>query len=137
MSASQRILPLLVAGTVGLISGVYIFDPLLRQYAKDTKGTFDPEVAKANSPLASAKAAIGGTGGGSSPIPDSPLGASNNSSTTNSAGGMGEGISRTLGMSESQDRATQQREMAVKNAAARAVESAQSRAQKTGDGKVL
>lgn len=46
----------MIAGVLGVGSGVYIFDPLMRQYAIDSRGTGDPEIAKAG--------AAGGLGGG-------------------------------------------------------------------------
>ncbi|KAN0066518.1 hypothetical protein ACQY0O_000612 [Thecaphora frezii] len=42
MAARSRILPLLGASAVGVGIGYYVFDPLLRQYAHDTNGTFIP-----------------------------------------------------------------------------------------------
>jgi hypothetical protein len=56
MSFRQRAAPFMVAGLLGVGSGVYIFDPMLRQYAIDSRGTLDPEIAKAG--------ASGGLGGG-------------------------------------------------------------------------
>lgn len=35
MSWAQRFLPLAVASSIGIISGVYIFDPIVRQYTVD------------------------------------------------------------------------------------------------------
>jgi hypothetical protein len=56
MSFRQRAAPIMLAGLVGVGSGMYIFDPLMRQYAIDSRGTGDPEIAKAG--------AAGGLGGG-------------------------------------------------------------------------
>lgn len=56
MSFRQRAAPLMMAGLLGVASGVYIFDPLLRQYAIDSRGTLDPDIASAG--------ALGGIGGG-------------------------------------------------------------------------
>lgn len=56
MSYRQRIVPLFIATFVGVVSGVYVFDPLLKQYAIDSRGTFDPKVAQAG--------LTGGVGGG-------------------------------------------------------------------------
>lgn len=46
----------MLAGLLGVGSGVYIFDPVLRQYAIDSRGTLDPRIANAG--------AAGGLGGG-------------------------------------------------------------------------
>jgi hypothetical protein len=48
--------PVMLATFVGIASGVYIFDPLLKQYAMDSRGTYDPKIAQAS--------AQGGVGGG-------------------------------------------------------------------------
>ncbi|KAM0746405.1 hypothetical protein T439DRAFT_329850 [Meredithblackwellia eburnea MCA 4105] len=37
-----RVLPPLLAVAAGVVSGVYIFQPLLESYKESTKGTFDP-----------------------------------------------------------------------------------------------
>lgn len=56
MSYRQRIVPLLLVTFVGVTSGVYIFDPLIKQYAIDSRGTYDPKIAQAG--------VKGGIGGG-------------------------------------------------------------------------
>ncbi|PWN37489.1 uncharacterized protein FA14DRAFT_14469 [Meira miltonrushii] len=56
MSYRQRIVPLLLVTFVGVASGVYIFDPLIKQYAIDSRGTYDPKIAQAG--------VKGGIGGG-------------------------------------------------------------------------
>jgi hypothetical protein len=56
MAFRQRAAPWMIAALVGIGSGVYIFDPIMRQYVIDSRGTFDPEIAKA--------AEAGGLGGG-------------------------------------------------------------------------
>jgi hypothetical protein len=56
MSFRQRATPIMLAVLLGVGSGVYIFDPIMRQYAIDSRGTGDPEIAAAG--------AAGGLGGG-------------------------------------------------------------------------
>ncbi|UZJ55459.1 hypothetical protein CBS101457_004779 [Exobasidium rhododendri] len=56
MSFRARAAPWMIAGLLGVGSGVYIFDPLLRQYTIDSRGTMDPEIAQIG--------AAGGLGGG-------------------------------------------------------------------------
>lgn len=46
----------MLAALLGIGSGVYIFDPMFRQYAIDSRGTMDPAIANAG--------AAGGLGGG-------------------------------------------------------------------------
>lgn len=55
MSFRARAAPWMIAGILGVGSGVFIFDPLMGQYAIDSRGTGDPEIAKAG--------AAGGLGG--------------------------------------------------------------------------
>lgn len=56
MSFRQKAAPIMLAGLLGVGSGMYIFDPLMRQYAIDSRGTGDPKIAEAG--------AAGGLGGG-------------------------------------------------------------------------
>lgn len=56
MSFRQRAVPLMLTSFVGVASGIYIFQPLLQQYALDTRGTYDPELARVST--------AGGAGGG-------------------------------------------------------------------------
>lgn len=62
MSLRQRMVPLMLATFVGVASGMYIFDPLLKQYAVDSRGTYDPKIAQAGNQ--------GGIGGGISGVTD-------------------------------------------------------------------
>jgi len=81
MSYRQRIVPLLLVTFVGVTSGVYIFDPLIKQYAIDSRGTYDPKIAQAG--------VKGGIGGGVNDDPnkisqiESNVKAVKQSSTTN------------------------------------------------------
>lgn len=83
MSYRQRIVPLLLVTFVGVTSGVYIFDPLIKQYAIDSRGTYDPKIAQVG--------VKGGIGGGINENADkisqieSNAKASKSSSTTNKA----------------------------------------------------
>ncbi|PWN29898.1 hypothetical protein BDZ90DRAFT_519 [Jaminaea rosea] len=108
MSASQRLFPLFAASVVGVATGYYIFDPILRQYSRDTSGTFQPEQ-------------ING-GAGSSP------------SKPEAVPSLTRGI---LAQDEGQKRADELRAKATMNAAQRASEAAKERAEKTGEGKVV
>ncbi|KAK9896811.1 hypothetical protein P389DRAFT_194464 [Cystobasidium minutum MCA 4210] len=47
---SGRFASLFLATGVGIVSGIYIFKPLLEQYKADTHGTFRPE-QRSSSPL--------------------------------------------------------------------------------------
>ncbi|KAI8584215.1 hypothetical protein K450DRAFT_276584 [Umbelopsis ramanniana AG] len=40
MSFLKRSVPILTAAAIGVATGYYVFEPLLRQYEKDTKGTW-------------------------------------------------------------------------------------------------
>ncbi|KAH8550648.1 hypothetical protein BGW37DRAFT_521317 [Umbelopsis sp. PMI_123] len=40
MSFLQRSVPILTAAVIGVATGYYVFQPLLRQYEKDTNGTW-------------------------------------------------------------------------------------------------
>ncbi|CAO1612633.1 unnamed protein product [Parajaminaea phylloscopi] len=115
MSASQRIIPLLAVSVVGVATGIYVFDPLLKQYAQDTGGTFRPK--DASSSTNAGKDGSSSARADASPSPSAAL----------------KGI---IGTDETR-RAEDIRNKAALNAASRATEAAQSRAEKTGDGKVL
>ncbi|KAL9933662.1 hypothetical protein V8E36_007320 [Tilletia maclaganii] len=43
MSYTSRMAPVMAASIVGVVTGVYVFQPLLVQYRNDTQGTFRPE----------------------------------------------------------------------------------------------
>lgn len=55
MSFQHRVVPVLLASLVGVVSGTYLFGPPLQQYKVDSRGTSDPDIANA--------AAHGGAGG--------------------------------------------------------------------------
>ncbi|GAB5592182.1 hypothetical protein Unana1_07082 [Umbelopsis nana] len=40
MSFLQRSVPILTATAIGVATGYYVFEPLLRQYERDTNGTW-------------------------------------------------------------------------------------------------
>ena len=50
MSATQRIFPLLIAATVGVVSGAYVFDPLLRQYVAERPAVASAAGREADAP---------------------------------------------------------------------------------------
>jgi hypothetical protein len=58
MSASQRLVPLLLVAFVGVVSGVYIFDGPLKQYRSDTDGSFKPDKAVPHLTPSSVKEAL-------------------------------------------------------------------------------
>lgn len=47
MSYTQRLMPFFFASLLGVGTGIYIFKPLLDEYSIDTRGTYDPTIAKA------------------------------------------------------------------------------------------
>lgn len=159
--ASQRIIPLLAAAALGMVSGAYIFDPILRQYAQDTNGTFRPEDASSSSSSSGAGASSAvGAGGASASTGQGPAQSFTSAGEARepSSGGVGNASvlsslqqassssppsssssssSASTSDSGAQARAEKQRELAVSNASARAVEALQGRARKTGEGEVF
>lgn len=136
--ARQRVLPLATATVIGVTSGVYIFDPLIKQYRDETRGTFKPEVAeggiKENVTTEMGKAA--------ETAKEALQGDSHKQDPSLISRGV-DAIKQKVnsGPVSSSDTTTrnaeEQRTKATMNAATRAKDAALDRAQKTGDGKVV
>lgn len=121
MAASQRIVPLLVASTVGIFSGIYIFDPILRQYMGDKDKSPVPMPGDAQKSTAEKVKEAATT---------------KNDSTTESIASKAADAFKDTKDTVSGN-ATDQRLKAVASAGQRAADAAKDRAEKTGDGKVV
>lgn len=124
---AQRYLPILIAGTLGIVSGSYIFDPILKQYKVDTNGSFQPEQLPFQPNPTNSNPTL------SESIKDAvtPIKTNESEHLSQNRGGVGStglsGLTHAAEASDTQQRAEHLRELAVKNASARAVESAKRR----------
>lgn len=125
MSWTQRYLPILVASTIGVVSGYYIFDPALRQSAKDLNLNPPP------SPVEQVKEAV---------TPNhSDDAKSNSNSISAKIDQAGEKIAKAAQEADSPValKAREQAAMAKANAGKRAADAVREISEKTGEGKIV